>query len=206
MSRLASPTRAGQAPQPPSGGDRSGTDWRGLALRAVGLVVAYFLAVGVLWLTHVLAIRFGVRWLPLVGLALDIGLLITVGVLAARGGNDWGAIIGPLVALLAVVLFFAAADMIKSGERASFWSMLNLRMVAVQTSTIAVASLGMTVIIIAGGIDLSVGTTLALSATMLALGLDRGWSPGLSIVACLATGCAAGLINGLLTSVLKSNT
>ena len=106
------------------------------------------------------------------------------------------------MALLLIVLLFSVVDRLMHGERASFWSVANLRMIAVQTSTVAVAALGMTMIIIAGGIDLSVGTTLALSATVLAFGLDSGWGMVASIAACLATGFAAGLVNGSLTSLL----
>ena len=150
-----------------------------------------------------LAARFELAWLPLVGLAIDIGLLAAAGAWLSRRGHPFGATIGPLLALLVIVLLFATADWLKNGERASFWSMGNLRTSAVQTSTIAVAALGMTVIIIAGGIDLSVGTALSLAATVLAWVMTKQWGTAAAITACLATGCLAGLINGLLTSLLK---
>jgi ribose transport system permease protein len=171
--------------------------------RAAGLAAAYLLAVGILWLSSELATRWQAGWIPLVGLAADIGLLVAAGAWLNRRGHAVGASLGPLVALLAVIFVFAAADWLRNGDQASFWSMRSLRTAAVQTSTIAVAALGMTVIIIAGGIDLSVGTALSLAATVLAFGLDQGWGTGASIAACLATGCLAGAINGLLTGLLR---
>lgn len=110
--------------------------------------------------------------------------------------------LGPLLALLAVVLFFVAADALLNAN-GTFASGRNLRVVLVQTSTVAVAALGMTVIIIAGGIDLSVGTALALTATVLAWCLREDWSVSASLLACLAAGTLCGLINGVLISALR---
>ncbi len=55
----------------------------------------------------------------------------------------------------------------------------------------------MTVIIISGGIDLSVGTALSLAATVLAWALKKDFGAGPAIAACLATGCLCGFVNGL---------
>lgn len=77
-------------------------------------------------------------------------------------------VVGPFLALAAVVLFFAIADRWMNGEKATFLTSRNLTTISSQTSTVAVAALGMTIIIIAGGIDLSAGTAIALCATVLA--------------------------------------
>ena len=61
----------------------------------------------------------------------------------------------------------------------------------------------MTAIIIAGGIDLSAGTAVALCATVLAWGLDNGQSIYVAIAACIAVGCLTGLVNGGLISTLR---
>ena len=53
----------------------------------------------------------------------DIGLLAAAGAWLNRRGHAVGAIIGPLLALLVIILLFAAADWLVNGERASFWSM-----------------------------------------------------------------------------------
>lgn len=78
-------------------------------------------------------------------------------------------LLGPLLALACVTGFFAIADFVFADG--TFSSEQNFRTVAVQTCVVAVAALGMTIIIISGGIDLSAGTALALCATTLAWGL-----------------------------------
>ncbi len=59
----------------------------------------------------------------------------------------------------------------------TFLTAHNVRTILVQAAPVAVAALGMTVIIIAGGIDLSAGTALALAATVMAWVLREGYSP-----------------------------
>jgi ribose/xylose/arabinose/galactoside ABC-type transport system permease subunit len=58
-------------------------------------------------------------------------------------------------------------------------------------------------IIIAGGIDLSAGTALTLSATVMAYCLKNEFSPTSAVAATLLTGSACGLLNGALISLLK---
>ena len=111
--------------------------------------------------------------------------------------------LGTLIALAAVVIFFAIADPIQNGDRASFISVRNFRVMMTQTSIVAVAALGMTMIIIAGGIDLSAGTALTLSATVLAWFLKNDYPAFAAVLACVMTGVACGLLNGLLISSLR---
>lgn len=85
-------------------------------------------------------------------------------------------LLGPFLALAAVVLFFAVADQWMN-EKATFLTGRNLTTISSQTATVAVAALGMTVIIIAGGIDLSAGTAIALCATVLAWSLKDDLGP-----------------------------
>ena len=79
--------------------------------------------------------------------------------------------LGPFVALLIIIAFFAVADWLSGGD--TFFSVQNLRTVSRQTCVVAVAALGMTVIVISGGIDLSVGSAIALAATVLAWGIHN---------------------------------
>ncbi len=83
-----------------------------------------------------------------------------------------GTALGPFLALGIVVLFFAVADSMQD-DGGAFMTVRNFRTISAQTATVAVAALGMTVIIIAGGIDLSAGTALALCATVLAWSLKE---------------------------------
>ncbi|HTU25056.1 MAG TPA: ABC transporter permease [Pirellulales bacterium] len=209
MSRLQSPPPADSVPPAAQAGGPPGSAWRGTALRLAAVAAAYLAAVGILCLAAWLGDWLKIPWLGLVGLAADVALLVAAGARLNRRGHALGSTIGPVVALLVIILLFAVADQLMNGERASFWSMRSLRTSSVQTSTIAVAALGMTLIIIAGGIDLSVGTTLSLAATVMAWTLTKHTSANpnvgtaVAIAACVATGCLAGLLNGLLTSLLR---
>ncbi|HBN79196.1 MAG TPA: ABC transporter permease [Planctomycetaceae bacterium] len=110
--------------------------------------------------------------------------------------------IGPLIALGVVVLLFGVADQYQENG-GNFLTVSNFQSVSRNTATVAVAALGMTFIIISGGIDLSAGTGMALCATVLAFALKADYSAAVSISLCLLTGCLCGLINGLLISFLR---
>ena len=112
------------------------------------------------------------------------------------------SLLGPLLALAIVIAFFGVADWRQEGKD-TFLTHQNFRTIAAQTSTVAVAALGMTVIIIAGGIDLSAGTALSLSATVLAFTLLKGYSAPLAVLAAIGAGCLAGMVNGVLISALR---
>jgi ribose transport system permease protein len=79
--------------------------------------------------------------------------------------------LGPFVALLLIVALFTIADWASGGD--TFFTLQNLRTVSRQMSVVAVAALGMTVIVISGGIDLSIGSAIALAATVLAWGIHN---------------------------------
>jgi ribose transport system permease protein len=98
------------------------------------------------------------------------------------------------VALVAVYLLFAAL------APATFLGTINLTTMARQTVVVAITSLGMTYIILLGGIDLSVGSAVALSGVVVARLLDGG-APTLAAVALgILTPALAGLFTGVLTT------
>lgn len=103
--------------------------------------------------------------------------------------------------LFGLVAILAIAGRLHNGNF-SFVGLDNAQFIAVQTATVALAALGMTVIIVSGGIDLSAGTALSLSATVLAWGL-RADQPTLAVLACIAAGALCGLVNGVLVSTLR---
>lgn len=113
-----------------------------------------------------------------------------------------GSALGPFLALGLVVLFFAVSDRFHEGG-GNFTTARNFSTISVQMARVAVAALGMTLVIIAGGIDLSVGSGVALCATVLAVFLKENWHPALAVAICLATGCLAGFVNGALVSTLR---
>lgn len=113
-----------------------------------------------------------------------------------------GSALGPFLALGVVFLFFALAEEWQSGRR-NFVTADNARLISVNTAAVAIGALGMTVVIISGGIDLSAGTALAMCATVLAWALKDNYSAWLAVPLALGAGCVAGCLNGLLISALR---
>ena len=99
-----------------------------------------------------------------------------------------------IAAVLVVLLIFFAF----SADRfATTGNMLNLLRQIAPTLVVAVA---MTFVISTAGIDLSVGSTVALSGSLLAIVLQHGWDPTLALVAILALGALIGFVNGWFSS------
>lgn len=172
--------------------------------RTVALFVAgYLLLAGMVGGLESIGLAMGRVGLGLIGLLIDIVLLTALIVWLGRRSSPWATVLGPLVALLAVVLVFAVSDMVANELQGSFWSVGTLRLVTIQTMTVAVGALGMTMIIIAGGIDLSAGTAMALSATMLAMAVREGASMPAAIALCIGVGILCGMLNGVLISTLR---
>jgi ribose transport system permease protein len=97
-----------------------------------------------------------------------------------------------------IVLFVALA--IASPH---FLTETNLSSVVRQTAVINIMSLGMTIIIIAGGIDLSVGAILAMSGVLGAMAIEKGMPIPVGILVGILTGLFWGFVNGLLTTRLR---
>jgi ribose transport system permease protein len=81
----------------------------------------------------------------------------------------------------------------------------NLTSVVRQTAVINIMALGMTVIMVAGGIDLSVGSMMALCGMAGCLVMEAGGGVGAGLAAGVATGLALGTLNGLGVARLKVN-
>ncbi len=121
---------------------------------------------------------------------------------ARRGRDALRTVLGPFLALVFVIGVFTVADNLQT-DGGRFATLKNAQNVLVQSATTAVAALGMTMIIISGGIDLSAGTTMALCATVLAWVLREDYPAAVAVAAGLGTGCLAGFINGVLISALR---
>ena len=103
---------------------------------------------------------------------------------------------GVLIGLALVLALFGALI----GPQ--FFRAANLELVARQTVIVCVAALGMTMVIVSGGIDLSVGSVVALSTVVTAV-LLQGHGPAVSAIGAIAAGMACGLVNGLLITQLR---
>ncbi|CAL2064891.1 MULTISPECIES: ABC transporter permease/substrate-binding protein [Streptomyces] len=104
---------------------------------------------------------------------------------------------GALTALIVLVIALSAL----SGD---FLTTDNLLNIGVQAAVTAILAFGVTFVIVAAGIDLSVGSVAALSATVLAWSATQHGVPVvLAVVLAVATGVAAGLVNGFLIAYGK---
>jgi ribose transport system permease protein len=97
------------------------------------------------------------------------------------------------------VLVFA----ILTAEPSRYLSPFNLRIVLAQTVIVALGAIGMTIIIISGGIDLSVGATIALTGVATALGIANGWPAVAALGAAILLGGVVGFVNGALITGLR---
>jgi ribose transport system permease protein len=79
----------------------------------------------------------------------------------------------------------------------------NLASVARQTAVFNTMALGMTIVIISGGIDLSVGSILGLSGLIGTMALERGYPIGLGVPIGVAAGTLCGFANGLMVTRLR---
>jgi len=104
---------------------------------------------------------------------------------------------GTLLGLFAVALLFG----LLLGWQ--FFEPANLELMARQTAIVCMAALGMTVVIVAGGIDLSVGSIIALSTVVIALLLRSNVSPLMAALGAVAAATICGVVNGVLITQLK---
>src|SRR5437868_398688 len=113
--------------------------------------------------------------------------------------HRWIRILAPLAGLIAVILLFA----ILTGSPERYLSGANLRVVLAQTVIVAIGAIGMTIIIVSGGIDLSVGAVIALSSVVTAIALVDGWPPSAALLVGMIAGGIVGIINGLAITMLR---
>jgi ribose transport system permease protein len=104
---------------------------------------------------------------------------------------------GTLAGLLLVAAIFA----VLVGPH--FLSAGNLELMARQTAIVGMAALGMTMVIVAGGIDLSVGSIIALSTVVVALLLRQDVPPLAAAAGGVVAASVCGLANGVLITALR---
>src|SRR5437016_8174518 len=102
-------------------------------------------------------------------------------------------IFGPFLGLLLVLGLFCLSPTV----RPYFLTGANFKIILTQTVIVAIGTLGMTIIIVCGGIDLSVGSVVALTSVVGATALLRGYSVLSAGLLTIAVGSGIGLLNGL---------
>jgi ribose transport system permease protein len=111
----------------------------------------------------------------------------------------WLTVLGPFFGLALVIIAFS----ILTGSPEKYLSPFNIRIVLSQTVIVAISSIGMTMIIISGGIDLSVGSVIALAGVVTALCVNAGIDPIFAVGAGIAAGGVVGFFNGLAITGLR---
>lgn len=125
----------------------------------------------------------------------------------ANWGRVW-TLLGPFLILLFVNLLFAALLAWKDSaneteDLKNFFSFANLVIVLTQTVIVAIGALGMTMIIVSGGIDLSVGSVIALTSVLGAVLIREGTELPWVIAATIFAGGAIGFVNGSLIAAFR---
>ena len=102
--------------------------------------------------------------------------------------------VGPVFGLVLVIGLFSLSPAVRS----HFFTGINCKIILLQTVIVALGALGMTMIIVSGGIDLSVGSVVALTSVVGATSLVNGCPPAVAVVLTIAVAGGVGLINGLI--------
>jgi ribose/xylose/arabinose/galactoside ABC-type transport system permease subunit len=124
--------------------------------------------------------------------------LVSAERVVSEPGWRWLNTLGPLLGLIIVFAIFAGF------APSSFRTRENLRVIARQTAVVGAAALGMTLVIISGGIDLSVGSVVALSTVVIAWLLEYGHvRPLTAVLGGIGAAAAFGLMNGVLITKLR---
>ncbi len=111
--------------------------------------------------------------------------------------------LGPVLGLVVVFAVFAVS------APSAFYSLYNIKTIITQTVIVGIGAIGMTMVIVSGGIDLSVGSLIALSTVVVAavLNLSAGqatfWLTAAAVAAAVGSGALCGFVNGLISARLR---
>lgn len=108
-------------------------------------------------------------------------------------------LLAPFLGLILVLAIFSSMPEVQS----RFLRLANLKSVATQSVIVALGALGMTLVIIGGGIDLSAASNIALSSVVTAYVINAGLPPLLAVGLGILTGGAVGFVNGALITRLR---
>lgn len=108
-------------------------------------------------------------------------------------------LLAPFLGLILVIAIFSSMPDVQF----RFLRIANLKSVATQSVIVALGALGMTLVIIGGGIDLSAASNIALSSVITAYAINAGLPPLLGILLGVLTGGLIGFMNGALITELR---
>jgi ribose transport system permease protein len=107
--------------------------------------------------------------------------------------------LGPFFGLLLVIGLFS----LSSEVRPYFLTGANFKIILIQSVVVAICALGMTMIVISGGIDLSVGSIVAVSSVFGATLISKSISLPFVVLATIFIGGGIGFLNGVMISKFK---
>ncbi len=110
-----------------------------------------------------------------------------------------GVSVDNLIRYIAIVVLFAVFSITAN----NFFTVRSVLSLALQTSAITIMGIGVTFAIITAGIDLSIGSVIALSGTIAVMAANAGVPIWLSMVFGLLVGVVCGLLNGLMITKIK---
>src|SRR5512139_1037581 len=106
----------------------------------------------------------------------------------------------PLLILLAAILIFSIIA-------PNFTTFNNIRLLVRQISFVTISAVGLMFVMVAGGIDLSIGSQIILTNIVLSLMISSTYGyaidPLIAVPVCILVGTILGTINGILSNVLK---
>lgn len=114
-----------------------------------------------------------------------------------------GSLVRRLARLPGAVWALAAMTVAWSAFAPGFVTPANLTNIGLQTAVLTIVALGMTLILLSEGIDLSLGPVLGLAGVVLGLLVVAGWPLPVAMLAALGVGVGFGLLNGLLVAVVQ---
>jgi simple sugar transport system permease protein len=105
--------------------------------------------------------------------------------------------LGPALGLLGVALFFTL-------QTPHFWSPQTMTAISTIASTVGIVAVGVTMLMISGEFDLSVGQNFAFTPIVWAtLFVSNDWNIWIALLAALGVAATVGVVNGLVTTIFK---
>jgi ribose transport system permease protein len=114
----------------------------------------------------------------------------------------WRHRLWPVASLVTLCLLIPAAEWLWLGQDSRFLTPVNLAAIIRQTAAITIMAIGMTMVMVAGGVDLSVGSIVGVAAVSGALAMAHG-SVAAGVTLALTVGAVCGWLNGLATTWLR---
>ncbi len=117
---------------------------------------------------------------------------------------EWVKRFLPFISLIVLCALIPLAEYFVLGQDPKFITAGNLAAIARQTAVITIMAMGMTMVMVSGGIDLSVGSIVGLASVIGSMAMVKGGMPVIvGFLVCILIGAASGLINGATINLLK---